>query len=481
MVPHFALGMLVRMAEFEAIQDAYRELPRLSYTAVTYTKEGYPVGRVDGKYVSGQGFFLQHRESGTKGNRVVSAWKGARGYYLCYQTEPPSTPNEDQELHLYAKSGPWEAVEGTSAGPGAYPLIFSEHGKYGSLPVDVYAAKRTERLPSLRVGGRTFHRRAFYLGTETPYPVRTIYTFDAENGRLREVHPQGLEGGVFVSGGRTVFTYHDAARLTAKDLAYRPRTPQVPRFAARPSSRPKPDRPTPTVGHTVEAIEQALIERYGAMATYRDRVQTVSGTPVPDAFRIALAMDRKAGHRVVRRNRFGTIVGIRRGDKDFTWQVDAGGKGQMYFATGGRAANEQAYVLSSSMIMEAWRGGPLQLKERGWRLRSDTLRGRSAHVLYRKSVLPDFGHVPTPGRREIGEEEIWIDSASGLIVRSRRFGREMQGQRGMIPYDVRHAPEPNVLLAADDLAFDPPIVDAVGLMEQAMREPVRSPFNFSPY
>jgi hypothetical protein len=194
-------------------------------------------------------------------------------------------------------------------------------------------------------------------------------------------------------------------------------------------------------------------------------VTTFAAPLTATPFEISMAMDREAGSCFVIRRPFETIASVQGEKEGLAWQISAK---HGYQTT--RVVRDGQLALwhmdaGAALIARAWDAvAPLDLEKERWTLRTDTWRNKPMRVLSRSVTKNDPSHVPKPPI-PAGTVEVWIDVASGLIVRSRWIGTPDQVRGGLPIYDAVHEPETNLKLRASDLEFRPPVVDAIQMLE----------------
>lgn len=466
MIPIVALGTFLSTAqadtEFEAIRNHYRALPRFAYTAVTYVKGNNDGVRAEGIYLGTKGARL----TGTRRERSVdtefSTWGTGKDHYVWVRKVSrhgilPNGPERVDESRLSVFDSAemaWSNLEGPTVDiPLCWQVYPHRHlGRESGLR-DV---RRMERLPDVRHGNRLLREIAL---CDDNARMRAIFTYDPVSYDLAEIRHEALIDGQYALVDRTRFRFFTPTNQTR--VSYHPRpAPAPPSWKLGSPSKPKPDRLRPNDGRTLAEIEKRLIERYGQLQTLRSRIDSSEGTP----FAIEFAWDRAVGHRLARTERFRKVELVGQGPRGTTWQAhtDAG-----QFRTEVRQYVEPGYWLDPGSLLawQAWNKRPLNLASERWNLRFDLWQDRPMQVLSRTRERTDWDRSGTRQRHRIlGEEEIWIDTTSGLIVRSR--------SRGDVTFDATHFPQPNVPLTAEDLRFRPPTVDGFKMLA-AWRQEVR--------
>lgn len=491
MLPYFALGMSDGLAEYHAIRAAYRSLPRLSYVAANPRKE-VPAIEFEGHGIRGVGYRLETRIANPDRIYRTVLWKAAPHKYFVWREEKPEGPQA--EMHrgdLYSSNAQVfessrQAHQSTFASIGKLPFVYAEFEETDSdIDIDMaeHGLNYFERIPDIQINGRWFRQIAAYYDANREFPTRSVFTYDPKTKLVLEYRREVKENGIFVSAERIVFKYRNAKILNKRDITHIGKPPALPKFALPPASDPVPDRPVPNDATTLAALGQALMARYRILTTYRDSVTTFAAPLTSRPFQISMAMDREVGSCFVRRRPFETIASIQGKERGLSWQVSA--RDGYQSTRVGRDGQLGIWYLDAggAMITRAWNPlVSLDLEKEGWTLRTDTWRDEPMRVLSRAVQMANPSHVPRPPI-PAGTEEVWIDVATGLVVRSRWIGTPDQVRNGLPIYDAVHAPETNAKLRASDLTFHPPVIDPIQMLEAERKanasQPAPRTFGFS--
>lgn len=481
MILQVALGLSIGVAEYARIREAYRSLPRFSYTMTVTTERGAKIEEYDVNFIRGVGLRV-HRDNGKRRwPPATTYWKGANGGFLWIQNDEKSfdSPQGRQGRKSYVvqlrahpdpDASPFDrnAIPPPDGGP---PVAFLLGSSVQWWELQSEFPQRFEVPPEVRIEGKPYRKLVLY----DEYRTRTTLVYERDRRLLREIKQERLTDGFYLPVRKVTFRYKDPKRLTAQDVGHPGTMRSFPKLSVKPMSVPLPDRPAPNRGTTVEEVEDALRSRYRELETLRMTIAPAPGTFATSPFRMTMAKDRLAEATcMVRRGRFETIAWMRKGmaSAGDLWHVGAF-RGRVLAKMEENFFPHDATPVGLSFIDAIWYGLEISLDRQGWQLRSDRWNERPMQVLHRIAYrnLRPGSHVSRPEDYVVaGNEEIWIDTETGLIVRSRRFCTPEQQKEGFDIYDAIHKVETNVRLSPNDLEFQPTPVDLLRLRERELKE-----------
>lgn len=492
------------LSEYQAIRQAYQKLPRFSYTAVSHFIGSTSSVQMEGNVIRGRGYRLEKVFRANGEVRRISLWKGPESrVYVWIQERPDKTSREYRGTSwiygsdLFSYSSPREPMENFFQESGRLPIAMIINPQpewtleFGHLNFD-----HVVRLPDVQIGKRSFRQLEITSGDPNQRYHRGIFTYDPQTLLIHEYRHDWRQEGVFRPTNRTLFTYRNARGLRGSDVVRSGRIPAFPKFALKPASRPEPAKPLPNTGQTAEEILQQVSERYRGLATYRDTLVWKGSGILSRPFRMEMAMDRKVGSRTAFYSPFESAIRIHQTPSlqsisvngpsavpsGFYWQTSV--RNQIVTtrvgADGGLSPDQ--LTVGGRLIDQAWhhpddRKLLLELIGTGWMHHEVVWLNRKTRILSRPVSRFSPSHVPQPPIPD-GTEEVWIDAASGFIVRSRRFGPPFGNGAARLIYDVSHRPEANVKLHPDDLSYTSQVVDAITL---AKNEASENPGRFVPF